>query len=320
MKNNQRCRRRISQRWQREVEVVLLLFAGLTFYYSLSYWWKSNPVDIAYFPSSHRTYHRCVLGQIPYITHPLETAQYLLYNNKSFIRFGDSEILLIRGGSEPFQRYDEALAQSLSRAFKDPSDSLMVGLYDCFSGFPLWGTNFTNWWLTAQYEYRRWVLDNYSPSRQYFSAMITSTYVHTYGTFCALLPKLYGTLREIWRLKDVIILRGDNKQTYQFDVFDTAASQTIYFAPRYQAWSEYRSLKNLLLNEDPSKLFILSAGPVARVLAYDLMKEGRRALDLGHLAKDYNLYMLRQKPVDEVFFERNENPDVENAILQDKDL
>lgn len=36
--------------------------------------------------------------------------------------------------------------------------------------------------------------------------------------------------------------------------------------------------------------FILAAGLVSKVLAYDLYKAGRRALDLGHLENSYDYY------------------------------
>ena len=78
---------------------------------------------------------------------------------------------------------------------------------------------------------------------------------------------------------------------YQYDVYDTAKSQTIIDAPRYNAWNAYQSLRDQIMNQNPEALYIMAAGPVGKVLTYDLTKIGRRALDLGHLAKDYNIVM-----------------------------
>ena len=50
-------------------------------------------------------------------------------------------------------------------------------------------------------------------------------------------------------------------------------------------------MKKRIFAEDERKLYILTAGVVGKVIAYDLVQSGRRALDLGHLAKDYNEYM-----------------------------
>ena len=256
--------------------------------------------------NSERQYHHCSSKLIPYISAPLETAAYLLYSNSSFIRFGDSEVLFILHGSEPFQQYHPSLGNALTRAFLDEDPNIMVGLYDCFSGFPRWRPQAVDWWHREQKHYYQWVMDHYNPERQYFSAMLSSIYVHTYGTKCALLDKIYHTLRSIWKGKDIVILKGDNGQVYKYDVYDTARSQTVYIVPRYQAWNAYDEAKEKLFKHKKDILFILTAGPLSRVLAYDLAKTNRRALDLGHLAKDYDLYMKQQEPIPHVFYERDE--------------
>lgn len=264
--------------------------------------------NTTYLTSKHcRNYHRCTYLKIPYISPPLETAQYLLHSNKSFIRYGDSEVLLARGKAETFQYADRELAQRLTSIFRSRSDMIVFGIYDTFTNYPMYTHKFTNWWIDYQGHYREWVLENGNLDAQYFSAMISSTYVHTYGTFCALLPLIYRTLREIWNDKDIVILRGDNKQQYQYDIYNNARSQKIILAPRYHAWSAYSELKSKLLEEDSKKLFILTSGPVARVLTFDLAMKGRRALDLGHLAKDYDEYKKGQPPIPYHFFERDED-------------
>ena len=255
---------------------------------------------------SANQYHNCLSQSIPYISNPLETAEMLFYTNNSFIRYGDSEVLLILGGSEPFQKQSQSLSTHLSRAFLDPDPTLMIGLYDCFSGFPQWRKGAVDWWHKEQRAYYKWVVDNYDAKRQYYSAMLSSTYVHTFGTQCALLEQIYHTLREIWRGKDIVLVKGDNGQHFDYDVYDTARSKRTYIVPRYHAWNVYEIAKVQLLNEPIDKLFILTAGPLSRVLVYDLAKSGRRALDLGHLAKDYDFFMKAQQPVPHIFYERDE--------------
>ena len=45
------------------------------------------------------------------------------------------------------------------------------------------------------------------------------------------------------------------------------------------------------LKESPDKLFLLSAGPTATILAYDLAQRGYQALDIGHLPNCYDQYL-----------------------------
>ena len=165
-----------------------------------------------------------------------------------------------------------------------------------------------DWWLDEQGAYRRWVLDHVNFSKQYFSAIISSSFARNWNTNCALLSEIYRTLRRIWEGRDIVLLRGDNNQTYIFDIYDNARTQTIILAPRYHAYSVYQKLKDKLLAHGSDKLFILTAGPVSRLLAYDLAMSGRRALDLGHLAKDYDYYMRGVNPDNFHFYERDETP------------
>ena len=54
---------------------------------------------------------------------------------------------------------------------------------------------------------------------------------------------------------------------------------------------EYDKLLNSAKKIDKNNLVIVILGPTAKVLAYDLHLLGYRVLDLGHIAKDYDLVM-----------------------------
>ena len=234
--------------------------------------------------------HRCTEKLTPLISSPLDTAQHLLFTNKSLIRFGDGEIYLMMNKSVGFQAASSILSQRLTEILKTNDPRLMIGLVDTFSNCFTFNSGAARWW-SRRPELTSFIEANINISKQYFSAFISSIYTQSSHTFCHHLDLIYSTLKEIWRDKDIVLLRGNNSQVYAVDIYETAKSQTIYYAPRYNAWSDYQNLKTTILKEPPDKLFILAAGPVGKILAYDLMLLGRRALDLGHLAKDYNAYM-----------------------------
>lgn len=198
----------------------------------------------------------------------------------------------MQGIPRAFQKAHKTLSSALYTVFSSNLSDLEIGIPDVFSGFPYYNPANTRWWNT-KVNHRSWVISHADMTRQYFEAHISSPYMHTDHTHCEFLEKIYNTLRLIWENKDVVLLRGMNNQTYQYDIFNNCRSIVTLFAPSSQAWGKYLELKKMLLKEDPSKLYILSVGPTSRVLVYDLVKEGRRALDLGHLAKDYNRYHLK---------------------------
>ena len=243
------------------------------------------------FPPSriYRQYHTCNYQPSPYVHSEIATARLLLASNASFVRFGDLDIDLINGVSWPNQKATPELSQALLRVLHSNISSLYIGLYDTFS-FQARTTYKHQDWLLDHDKYRLFLLNHTDFHREYFSTVISSPYVLNKQTTCVPVEAVYQTLRNIWKNKNLIVLRGLNGQRYEYDVYDSAATQKVIYAPRYQAWDAYLRLKHELLDEPEDSLYVLSAGPVAKVLTYDLTLAGRRALDMGHLAKDYNMY------------------------------
>ena len=172
--------------------------------------------------------------------------------------------------------------------------NLAIGLPPIFTGFPELEKGAISFWSDRDH-YRRFLLRYVSSNLQYMNTQITSPYHSTLGTSCTLLDQTFHYLRKIWNGKDIVLVRGNNDESYQFDVYDTARSQTIIFAPRRNAYASYQMLEEQLMSYPSTYLFILAAGPVSRALCFALFQNGRRALDLGHLAKDYDCF-CRQSP------------------------
>lgn len=236
------------------------------------------------------SHNYCVKHRIPWVASLLETAQYLSFTNKSLVRFGDADINLMDGRAwNQYEPYDPDLAERLLDIFTNPTPNLEIGLPDIFDGFPKTREVDAKYWNKNK-RYKHWLDSRVRFDKQYFNTHITSPFVTTYGTYCELIPTIYEYLRNVWLDKDVVILRGQNNQEYTYDVYDTARSQTILYAAGTRAWKQYEFYRDLLMKQDPSKLFIVTIGATAKVLVHDLTKAGRRALDLGHLAKDYNVY------------------------------
>ena len=241
-------------------------------------------------PKGARSYHRCTVERTPHVSGFLESAQYLLWTNSSLARFGDWEVTLMMQLSQTNSTFfNRTLSELLLTAFTDRVPNLRLGLIDTFAGFTEARQALMDYYFARDY-YRRWMLDHVAFDQQYLQTAITAPYAQSYSTNCLLLDQIYQTLRQIWQDKDIVLLRGNNSQHYQYDIYDNARSSKILYAPRYHAEREYESLKKLLLEEPEDKLVILSCGPTCTVLAYDLARVGRRALDLGHLNKDYDWY------------------------------
>ena len=101
----------------------------------------------------------------------------------------------------------------------------------------------------------------------------------------------FEKLRQIWNKKDVLIVAcKELVNTIKYNIFDNANKTDYFFAPNKNAFSKYDEIYKGIKNYSNKTLVILMLGPTAKVLADDLSKDGYRALDLGHLMKDYDWY------------------------------
>lgn len=267
-----------------DIIIILLIFLILLSIYNKSCNNKCN--DINYI--QHCEW--CVYRRVPRVSRVLESVQYLLWTNKSLARFGDGEVNLMLGRKEFFQDKDKELQRRLLQVFKEKDNNLLIGIPDIFTGkMPMNRVNYNFW----RHYYKRlvlWFIKNTDHNRLYLGAHMSSPYTTTKTTNCELLDKVYDTFREIWNNKDIVFVRANHSQVYDYDIFDNVRSIKIIYAPPKQTWNYYDEIKDKVFNEDKDKLYILAIGPVSDILAYDLMKDGRRALDLGHLPKDYDAY------------------------------
>lgn len=234
--------------------------------------------------------NKCVIEKTPTITGILETTQILRLTNYSMIRYGDGEIEIMRMKDDFKQNFNETLKKRLLEAFNTNDPNVIVGVPSIFDGHPKIKKGIAHFWCDS-YEGTEWFKENINYSKQYYDAFITSPYISTFGTYCQLTDLVYNNIKEVFRDKDLIIVRGNNSEEYDYDVYEYAKSQRIFFAPPKNAWEKYDEIKEILMKEDANALYILTIGVTSVVLVMDLVNEGRRALDLGHLAKDYDCYM-----------------------------
>ena len=224
------------------------------------------------------------------------TLEKLLNSECSISRFGDGEVMLAFGESIPCQNYTEEAGRKLREALASNDDRLMVcipNLYASLADVP-----------ENRRKYDREFLGHHTPQllkllhedKVYYSPSLSS-YICT-GAKTEELVKSYeknfSDYRRIWQNKDIVIVCGDRVfKNIKNNIYDNARSIKYIYGPTNNAFSEYNSILEKVKKEDKNKLIILILGPAASALAYDLTLEGRRALDMGHLCKDYDAFIRR---------------------------
>ena len=103
-------------------------------------------------------------------------------------------------------------------------------------------------------------------------------------------------IRSIWAGRDVVFVTGKNSRFFDDPrLFDNMKSVEYMFVESVDAWRNYDEALEQALTFDKSKLFIICAGFMATVLAFDLHHHGYHALDMGHLPNCYAEY-LKEAP------------------------
>ena len=99
-------------------------------------------------------------------------------------------------------------------------------------------------------------------------------------------------MKRIWNGRDIVIVEGTQSRTgVGNDLYDNAKSLRRILGPSKDAFDVYdKMLDAIIRNVSKEELVLMSYGPCATILAYDLAKLGYQAIDLGHLDIEYEWF------------------------------
>lgn len=237
--------------------------------------------------------------QPPRVKTPFDTMQELLNTNKSIIRFGDGEYIIMEGGGIPFQKYDRDLGEKLRTIIMSNHNNLMLGI-----GYEYFHTPIHCRKSVRDFVYT-WGVDNYDiiikyvqRLKEYGSTSISQVYA-AYERYD--FEQYYMMFKQLILSKKIVIVCGDRVfANIEHNILDGANVQYIY-GPAKDAYGELEQLRQEICKRDKDELLLFALGPAGKVLAYEMFLKGYRVLDVGHIFKDYDFYM-RGLVVTEDFF------------------
>jgi glycosyltransferase family protein len=240
---------------------------------------------------AHRLY---IEKKKPHILSIESTITTILEKNLSVIRFGDGEIALIDGTSLAFQKYDEKLASRLEDVIRSDEKNMLI----CIPG--MWG----RLEKLEPYAYH-FVMHHMYRQRHIWNSLLSSNRVYgdTNMTRHYLAYKdnsnagfLFKKIFTLWEGKNVVLVEGSGSRLgVGNDMFNNVASLERILCPPENAFASYEKILTEVKKQDKTKLVLISLGPTAKILAYDLFKDGFRVLDIGHIDMEYEMYLRKQK-------------------------
>lgn len=236
-------------------------------------------------------------GSFPPITDAEETLDRLLESQASLSRFGDGEFLLLDGRPNLFQRADARLKQKLTDVLTTDNPSLFVGLpQGLFAPAPETPEHVRHYGRSFLAFHRYAIFPFLQSGRRYDNASVTLPGFHFSPSS---METYFERFRSLWEGRHVVLIEGAGlSANHSYSLFDKTEHLSIIDAPRRNAFDSYDELMERALSFPDDVLFALCLGSTATVMAYDLTRAGRRALDLGHLPKAYD-HFKRGLPFDD---------------------
>jgi glycosyltransferase family protein len=237
----------------------------------------------------------------------------------SIIRFGDGEISLMAGSDLGFESYSETLAEDLKRVIKSEHPTLLIGLPGIFGR--LEHLTPVGFWFEIHHLFRYAYLWRRltSPDRRYAESFITRPYLSYKDKSGAAL--IYARLKGLWAGREVVLIEGEKSRLgVGNDLFDNVRSLKRILGPAEGAYDKVEALAVVAKSQPKETLFLLSLGPAAKVLGYELFRSGYRVLDIGHLDMEYEMFQRgsdRLLPVRYKYFNEIEERDPEDCQDQD---
>lgn len=221
-----------------------------------------------------------------------ETLERIVKEHCSVSRFGDGEYKWMAGIPQTsFQRFSEEMQQRLIAISKSDEPNHMVCLSDGFGKLDYLNYDAQYFWYGFMGEHRERWISFLKPGKLYYNTNMTRPYMDYLDKApCA---HRFELLKEIWKDRDVILIEGDKSRLgIGNDLFSTAKSVKRILAPARDAFGKYNEIMEAACRQEKDALYLVALGPTATILAYDLHKTGRQAIDVGHVDIEYEWFLM----------------------------
>ncbi len=224
-----------------------------------------------------------------------ETIRRLVDDRASIARFGDGEFAAMQGRSRhKFQTIvNEELKYRLKEVLKSDDNNLLIAIADNYGSLE-------SYTLQAKREIRQYMtrsvrrehLNLLDRKKIYYNAYITRPYV-MYMDHNSNAPVVrFEQMKRIWNGRKCIFVEGSmTGMGVGNNLFQNTDSIQRILVPAENAFSKYKQILTVCLQQPKTSLFLLALGPTATVLAYDLYQAGYQAVDVGHIDLEYEWFL-----------------------------
>lgn len=245
----------------------------------------------------YRWYVADLLARRPFqnlkIMDSFESIQYIIDHRCSISRYGDGELSFFWGVKEGYQEVNDKLVSSLKHVLQaTDAPNHIVGIPYYLKNVDGTVKLTRTFWGDFIRKFGKSLRPLLSVDRTYIDTQISRFYKEYHDRNRS--TKQLQMLKRIWDGRDVVIVEGNQSRTgVGNDLYDNAKSLQRILGYSTNGFSHYEKMLHAItshIKPEEGKLIILSYGPTATILAYDLAKFGYQAVDIGHLDIEYEWY------------------------------
>ena len=222
-----------------------------------------------------------------------DTLNEIIFNNKRIARFGDGEFNLLFGYDITFQKKNDSLSKKLIEVLNSNEKNLLIGInlksnFGEIERFSNASKNFYLQWININKFKIRKILNL---TKRYYSSLITRFYIEFKDK--SNIKDYIALLKKIWEKRDILIIEGEYSRIgVGNNLFNNTNSIKRIICPSINAFDDYDKIYNEIIKINNKEILILlSLGPTATILAYNLNKLGYQAVDIGHIDIEYEWFL-----------------------------
>lgn len=221
-----------------------------------------------------------------------ETLDELIHTDKSIVRFGDSDIVMMCGRTTIVQESVPDLSKRLKRILHYDYDNLMVGIPDIFDDLSQYSGRSSKFWRKHLLSFRKTYEKFCNPDRKYYNAFLSRMfYNYKDKDNCG---RWLEKFKNVWQGKNMVVVEGAGTHNgVGNDLFNNAGSIERIICPSNNAFYVYGRILEECKKVPQDKLIMISLGSTAKVLAMDLFELGYRVIDIGNLDMEYEWFLRK---------------------------
>lgn len=218
----------------------------------------------------------------------------ILQEKMSMVRYGDGEFEMMSNQERPwFQKPDERLAKRLIEIIQKEDDHLIIAIPDEFDSLEKYTDEAARDIRTYMVQSRDNIMKFLDKNKTYYDAYVSRPYLLYRKKDRA--KNIFEGWKAIWKDREILIIEGANTRNgIGNDLFSNTKRISRIICPIKNAFDKYdQILDNTCQITKKDTLILISLGPTATVLAYDLYKKGYQAIDIGQIDNEYEWFLCK---------------------------